>query len=93
MDKGKIYADCWNVHLQEWFLTTNVLANLSILKDENRNNQLFANLNLDSIKDEAWREKVIDPFLATYFSNSIHYYKFTSNSVLIIFRNSVLTVR
>ncbi|VAH54461.1 unnamed protein product [Triticum turgidum subsp. durum] len=30
-----------------------------ILKDENRESQLFANINLDSIKDEAWREKCV----------------------------------
>uniref|UniRef100_A0A453EUJ9 Callose synthase helical domain-containing protein n=3 Tax=Triticinae TaxID=1648030 RepID=A0A453EUJ9_AEGTS len=39
-------------------ITQDIMKNgQGILKDENRDNQLFANLNLDSIKDEAWREK------------------------------------
>ncbi|KAM0909446.1 hypothetical protein ACQ4PT_014810 [Festuca glaucescens] len=41
-------------------ITQDIMKNgQGILKDENRNNQLFANLNLDSIKDEAWREKCV----------------------------------
>uniref|UniRef100_A0A453EUH2 1,3-beta-glucan synthase n=1 Tax=Aegilops tauschii subsp. strangulata TaxID=200361 RepID=A0A453EUH2_AEGTS len=41
-------------------ITQDIMKNgQGILKDENRDNQLFANLNLDSIKDEAWREKCV----------------------------------
>ncbi|CAM0881255.1 unnamed protein product [Alopecurus aequalis] len=41
-------------------ITQDIMKNgQGILKDENRNNQLFANLNLESIKDEAWREKCV----------------------------------
>ncbi|XP_051207595.1 callose synthase 7 [Lolium perenne] len=41
-------------------ITQDIMKNgQGILKDENRTNQLFANLNLDSIKDEAWREKCV----------------------------------
>ncbi|VAH39046.1 unnamed protein product [Triticum turgidum subsp. durum] len=39
-------------------ITQDIMKNgQGILKDENRESQLFANINLDSIKDEAWREK------------------------------------
>uniref|UniRef100_M8C0S0 1,3-beta-glucan synthase n=1 Tax=Aegilops tauschii TaxID=37682 RepID=M8C0S0_AEGTA len=39
-------------------ITQDIMKNgQGILKDENRESQLFANINLESIKDEAWREK------------------------------------
>jgi hypothetical protein len=31
----------------------------SILKDEDSQKQLFANINLDTLKDDIWREKVL----------------------------------
>ncbi|XP_037480037.1 putative callose synthase 6 [Triticum dicoccoides] len=41
-------------------ITQDIMKNgQGILKDENRESQLFANINLDSIKDEAWREKCV----------------------------------
>ena len=36
-------------------------ASCSILKDEDSQKQLFANINLESLKNDTWREKVI-PF-------------------------------
>ncbi|PNT72150.1 hypothetical protein BRADI_2g40441v3 [Brachypodium distachyon] len=41
-------------------ITQDIMKNgQGILKDENKGNQLFANLNLDSIKSQAWREKCV----------------------------------
>uniref|UniRef100_A0A453DH32 Uncharacterized protein n=1 Tax=Aegilops tauschii subsp. strangulata TaxID=200361 RepID=A0A453DH32_AEGTS len=41
-------------------ITQDIMKNgQGILKDENRESQLFANINLESIKDEAWREKCV----------------------------------
>lgn len=53
------------MHSQEFFFffvfSPIFCQSCSILKDENRNNQLFANINLDSVKDKTWKEKVICP--------------------------------
>ncbi|XP_048538429.1 putative callose synthase 6 isoform X4 [Triticum urartu] len=41
-------------------ITQDIMTNgQGILKDENRETQLFANLNLDLIKDESWRGKCV----------------------------------
>uniref|UniRef100_A0A0E0FMP1 1,3-beta-glucan synthase n=1 Tax=Oryza nivara TaxID=4536 RepID=A0A0E0FMP1_ORYNI len=41
-------------------ITQDIMKNgQGILKDENRNNQLFANINLDSVKDKTWKEKCV----------------------------------
>uniref|UniRef100_J3L0R0 1,3-beta-glucan synthase n=1 Tax=Oryza brachyantha TaxID=4533 RepID=J3L0R0_ORYBR len=41
-------------------ITQDIMRNgQGILKDENRTNQLFANINLDSVKNKTWREKCV----------------------------------
>uniref|UniRef100_A0A0D9V1R5 1,3-beta-glucan synthase n=1 Tax=Leersia perrieri TaxID=77586 RepID=A0A0D9V1R5_9ORYZ len=41
-------------------VTQDIMKNgQGILKDENRDNQLFANINLDSVKDKTWKEKCV----------------------------------
>ena len=67
-----------------WFLSLSPLSlslslsleSCSILKDEGQK-QLFANLNLDSLKHVAWREKVVVPFkksvsVVTLFSKIVY---------------------
>ncbi|KAF0917198.1 hypothetical protein E2562_017105 [Oryza meyeriana var. granulata] len=41
-------------------ITQDIMRNgQGILKDENRSNQLFANINLNSVKDKTWKEKCV----------------------------------
>uniref|UniRef100_A0A0E0FMP6 1,3-beta-glucan synthase n=1 Tax=Oryza nivara TaxID=4536 RepID=A0A0E0FMP6_ORYNI len=75
-------------------ITQDIMKNgQGILKDENRNNQLFANINLDSVKDKTWKEK---PFcfcisvLTPYFKEEVLFsaedlYKKNEDGISILF--------